>query len=116
VLPAPELVEAQAIEMDGEANVALELKRGTLTERVVRGEEAAESHALWDHGRYSFLGGFGHRVSQMGMGGRSQEMGAQMGTEVGVRSQLNVSAGGYRAYGQLSTVNQGQLAAKRRVS
>ena len=45
MLPAPELVEAQAIEMDGKANVALELKRGTLTERVVRGEEAAESHA-----------------------------------------------------------------------
>ena len=42
VLAAPELVEAEAVEVRGEVEVALELEHRVLAERVVRREERAE--------------------------------------------------------------------------
>ena len=42
VLAAPELVEAELVEVRGELEVALELQRRVLAERVVGGEERAE--------------------------------------------------------------------------
>ena len=45
---APELVEAEPIEVFGEVDVALELQCGVFTGRVVGGEEGSETHAGHD--------------------------------------------------------------------
>ena len=42
---APELVEAEAVEVNGEVDVTLELEHRVLAQRVVRCEERAETHA-----------------------------------------------------------------------
>ena len=42
MIAAPELVEAEAVEVLGEVEIALELERRVLTERVMRRQERAE--------------------------------------------------------------------------
>jgi hypothetical protein len=51
VLPTPELVEAETVQVGGEVEVTLELERGVLAHRMVWREERSELQT--GHGSHS---------------------------------------------------------------